>query len=406
MLIFAFVGAGLFCCIGCQPQPETETDFLDAHWKRPLPPQGPPPAVYSPREASLDAATCGSCHTRQFQDWKQARHSRTMAPGILWQLRIFDQAEANECLDCHAPLAEQKALVAQTLQWPARPDGPAPDYVPEDLHMQGLTCAACHVRGHERFGPPSRSALTGRETGLPHGGFTPKPDFEDSRFCAGCHQFPDDGPRLNGKLRQDTYNEWLRSDFSRRGQTCQSCHMPDRRHQWRGITHPPTVRDALDVELELVPLEDGRARLNVEVTNSGTGHHFPAYLVPRVELKILPVDPMGREQAPILNHVFQWRTNIELTEEQFDTRLPSGASVRLGRDIPLPVQAGWSLRAVLDVAPKEHYERMYRDMLKQISRMDPDTAALLRLALGEAEGTRYRTALLERPFAPAEPVAN
>src|SRR5436309_9328506 len=40
-------------------------EFLDRHWRRPLAPQGPPPARFSPLEASLQPEACGTCHPVQ-----------------------------------------------------------------------------------------------------------------------------------------------------------------------------------------------------------------------------------------------------------------------------------------------------------------------------------------------------
>ena len=43
---------------------------------------------------------------------------------------LMNQDQGNRCLRCHAPLAEQKALLALELGWPNAPKQPPPDYVP------------------------------------------------------------------------------------------------------------------------------------------------------------------------------------------------------------------------------------------------------------------------------------
>src|SRR3989475_8055158 len=52
-------------------------EFLDRHWRRPLAPQGPPPARFSPLEASLQPEACGTCHPAQFADWKTRSEEHT-----------------------------------------------------------------------------------------------------------------------------------------------------------------------------------------------------------------------------------------------------------------------------------------------------------------------------------------
>src|SRR5438445_218241 len=37
-------------------------EFIRRHWSQPLAPQGPPPARFSPLEASLHPESCGTCH--------------------------------------------------------------------------------------------------------------------------------------------------------------------------------------------------------------------------------------------------------------------------------------------------------------------------------------------------------
>ncbi|MBK6742366.1 MAG: hypothetical protein IPG66_05050 [Hydrogenophilales bacterium] len=157
----ALLGAMLLGSLGAcgKPAPPQDIDaFLAQHWNDPVPAQGDPPNSFSAIEASLDPKACGSCHTEQYQQWQNALHSHTMGPGIRWQFELLGQNETNRCLRCHAPLAEQKALVARQMGWPNAPAAALPDYVPADLADTGLSCAACHVRGHQRFGPPNPTA--------------------------------------------------------------------------------------------------------------------------------------------------------------------------------------------------------------------------------------------------------
>jgi len=280
--------------------------------------------------------------------------------------------------------------------------------VSADLHREGLTCTACHMRAHGIYGPPARTGLAGDETGLPHGGFTPTAAFEDSRFCASCHQFAQDGPRLNGKLREDTYNQWRASVYPARGQTCQACHMPERRHLWRGISDPDMVRRALDIDLKALPSPGGQTRLQLRLTNTGAGHHFPAYLVPRIEVRVELLDTQGRSRREVLRHTLQWRASLDLLEEQADTRLAAGETRHLQALLHPSPKPGWRLRLTVDVAPKEHYERVYEDMLsKQAHLMRSETLKLLRQALAEARASRYRALTLIHPLPViSAPVAN
>ncbi|MFO1268111.1 MAG: hypothetical protein U1F67_15855 [Rubrivivax sp.] len=90
-------------------------------------------------------------------------------------------------------------------------------------------CAACHVRGHRRFAAAGRGDESGTDIDIdiafdpgapsdprPHGGFVAAEAFADSRFCAGCHQFLPDGPRVAGKLQEDTVAQWQGSGLAAR----------------------------------------------------------------------------------------------------------------------------------------------------------------------------------------------
>lgn len=383
---------GLLPGCGEKPTPTVEA-FLSKHWTEPMPPQGAPPATFSPLEASLSPEACGQCHTEQLAAWRTSLHSKTMGPGLRWQLKLMDQDQGNRCLRCHAPLAEQKALLALEHGWPNAPKQLPPDYVEAGLGHQGLVCAACHVRGHQRFGPPPRGEVA---ADIPHGGFTVSTAFGDSRFCAHCHQFPDDGPSIAGKLMEDTYRQWLASPYAQGPgmQTCQSCHMPDRQHLWRGIHDPEMTRRAIDVTLKLAPLGDGRHEAVATVRNSGAGHHFPTYMVPKVELVFLRHDAGGASQE-LGRHVIGWQVDTPITREIFDTRIPAGEASEFRQPFSAPDGGGWRVELVMRVLPAEHYERIYRDSLRQARKLPAAAVPLLRQALADVEAARYELLRIE-----------
>ncbi len=363
--------------------------FLERHWPDPLPPQGEPPAGFSALEASLGPDACGQCHTMQYADWKASLHSQTMGPGIAWQLHVMSQQGANGCMRCHAPLAEQKALSAIEHRWKNAPAAPPPAHVPPDLHRQGLVCAACHVRRHVRVGPPRRDAAPPPGTAVPHAGFTADSGFQDSRFCAVCHQFPAGGARLNGKLIENTYEEWKASAAAQSGQTCQSCHMPDRRHQWRGIHDADMVRQGLRVSLDVLPGAAGQFRAQAELANVGAGHHLPTYLIPEIVATLELLSPGGSVVAELGRHVVGRKANLELTEELADTRLASGERVSFSGQIPAPTTSGWTVELRVVVHPGKHYEKLFRGVLGRREPLPDEAARLLRLALARTEGSSY-----------------
>ena len=368
--------------------------FLEQHWSRPIPSQGEPPAGFSPLEASLDPKSCAQCHQDKFEEWQGSLHSHTMGPGIRWQLQIADVATAKSCLGCHAPMTEQLALFSQERGW-SRTAARPPDYVPADLHSQGLVCAACHVRAHTRYGPPPNKPVRDE---IAHGGFTVHAAFGDSRFCASCHQFAEDGPRLNGKLREDTYNQWLQTRFSREGKSCQSCHMPERQHLWKGIHDPQMTRSALSVRLDAEQDAQGRLRAKAEVVNTGAGHHFPTYLVPEVLLHLEHVDASGKV-VELASHTLAWRANLALSEELFDQRLQAGASVVLEGEAAA-VGAGGSVRLRVSVAPRQQYRRTFEDyLLRYGERLKPETANLVEQAVVEAQEAEYEFVAAEQQLA-------
>ena len=334
-------------------------DFLDRHWRRPIAPQGAPPLGYSALEASLAPESCGACHPAKHAEWRTTLHARSMGAGVMGQLKALwssDPTSARLCLTCHAPLAEQQ------------PGGRAP--FDATLQSQGVVCSACHVREHRRFGPPRRNAVTAMSRSsvkIPHGGVTRTPAFLASQFCASCHQFGADGPAVNGKPLENTYEEWRVSRFAREGVQCQDCHMPDRRHLWRGIHDPEMVRSGLTITLatdmpRYRPDDEVRARLAIE--NTGVGHQFPTYVTPRVVARMALVDRHGQEFRGSAEERYIGRdVSLDLTRERSDTRIAAGGRFTVEYRRRLDRTSGVLLRAVVRVEPDHFYTGFYESLL-------------------------------------------
>ena len=344
-------------------------EFLASHWAAPRQAQGNAPATAQAPDRSLAPARCGACHRPQLEDWRGSLHSLAMGPGVAGQLVAMSDAERDDCRRCHAPLQEQN-------------DPRSP------LFSEGLVCAACHMREGRVYGPARRdgSALAAAD-GMPHGGWTASPAFEDSRFCATCHQFEADGFALNGKLLENTYEEWRASRHAREGRACQGCHMPERRHLWRGIHDPETTRNAITVQAGALRIESGEISATWELANTGAGHFFPTYVTPRVVVSIRQESSNGAALAGTLQeHLIARTVTADLGAELSDTRIAPDEKRVLGyraRRHPRATHLAIQIR----VEPDAFYTELYRSLLKEDS-SGPGREQIAR-ALGNSLASRY-----------------
>ena len=353
-------------------------NFLQRHWAQPVAPQGKAPKSFSGLEASLEPAACGTCHQRQWKDWETSLHAHAMGPGIMGQLVDVHPADISAlrgCVRCHAPLAEQEASLIKQLRGENR----------DALHEQGLVCAACHVRNNVRYGPPPIKPLF--EGKLPHDGFVSAPAFEDGRFCATCHQFAADGYALNGKPLENTYAEWQASPSAKQGKQCQSCHMPQRRHLWRGIHDPDMTRKGVTIETAPPAVHDGRVSARLTLTNSGTGHYFPTYVTPRVTVRIYQ-ESAGKQiiEETLQERIIARQVSADLSEELADTRLAPGERRVLNYLVPRHPDARAIVMRV-HVEPDYFYSGLYRSVLE--TEPEKKGAILLRAALKNSLESAY-----------------
>jgi len=292
------------------------------------------------------------------------------------------------CQTCHAPLEEQQ---------PYTPEGapaPAERYDPE-LRAQGIVCASCHVRAHQRYGPPRRKEGPPSEERLPHRGFEPRPEFQEARFCATCHQFWND-PGVNGKPIQNTFAEWRASRHADEGRTCQSCHMPDRAHLWRGIHDPEMVRQAVDVRLTEPRMQDGRVRADLELHNRGVGHAFPTYVTPRVFLEVWQEDASGEAlQSSRREAVVGREVDFRRGTESFDTRILPGERFTLEYEAR-KAEGARRLVARVVVDPDHHYRGLFAALGGSYT--DPEALALIEEAHRRTKESAYTLSTKRRPL--------
>ncbi|MEN8168819.1 MAG: multiheme c-type cytochrome [Pseudomonadota bacterium] len=370
-------------------QPDTVDSFLKQHWNRPLAAQGDAPEHFSPLEKSLAPKACAACHAQQYDDWQTTQHSRAMGPGVLGQmLDMAPQAldEHQSCLRCHAPLQEQaQALVSEIKT------------ATGGMHHQGLTCAGCHLRERTVFGPMPRTGRSDTAGSGPHGDFTISSAYEDSRFCAACHQFDADGYALNGKLLENTYQEWSASRYAREGRSCQSCHMPDRRHLWRGIHDPEMTRQGVTIS-STPPRKEGKeidARLVLR--NSNTGHHFPTYVTPRVVMAMWQEDAQGKViEVTRRELIIARQVSPDLSREVADTRLAPDSEAVLAYRVPRHPDAT-QLVSNIRVEPDFFYIGLYQSLLA-LSPPERRGSALIRQALATSKASAFDLHLIQYPL--------
>jgi len=339
--------------------------FLEKHWARPIGSQGQPPQNLTVHGITLDAKSCGKCHVEQFNSWKGSLHAHAMGPGVFGQLvemAPHSRKDHQACIRCHAPLYEQAQSLVNALEKKRR------NPLSHDLTQQGVTCAACHVREYQWYGPSRRDGSSVAESvapEFPHNAWQTTPAFEDSKFCASCHQFSKGDPSVNGKLLENTYEEWRESRFAREGVTCQKCHMPDRRHLWRGIHDPETVGKGVLISNAQLRIEGGIVISALTVESKEIGHLFPTYVTPRVLMEIFQEDREGREiKGTRKRSVIGREVTIDLETEVADTRLAPGEKVTL--DYREPIQkSAVSLVLRVRVEPDEFYTRFYQALIRQ-----------------------------------------
>lgn len=188
----------------------------------------------------------------------------------------------------------------------------------------------------------------------------------------------------------ETFSEWKRSRYATEGITCQNCHMPDRSHEWKGIHDPETARRALTSSF-ILEFKKEKLSIVASLTNTGAGHKFPTYSVPKIFISLSWVRN-GKIYRPLAEKTIGRVTDIDLETEFEDTRLDPGESAVLNAEI---LESDWrkgdKVRFQAIVEPDEFYSRMFQENYDQRKKFGISGSEELRLseALKKVKSSRY-----------------
>lgn len=91
---------------------------------------------------------CGTCHTKQYQEWKESWMGRALAtPPMIMMQRLYMATAKNPnaayCLRCHSPLMEPLGKTEQILQ----------EVLFGEVKSQSIGCTGCHLISELTFNP-------------------------------------------------------------------------------------------------------------------------------------------------------------------------------------------------------------------------------------------------------------
>jgi Zn-finger protein len=280
------------------------TDHAAYPWNEPAPSTDPD-----------DLMACGTCHEWTYAEWFTSRHARAADNGhVTWErerMRKGDPEAPDDCTGCHQP-----AYAVQDPGGPWSPRGVSAGNHCDFCHkiqdvldvMESGALGAYHVvrpdpQGKDRpggihhvFGPLADSTFA-------YMGASYAPVYQESRFCAGCHQGGGRW-RTGSPPKVNTYEEWRAWVADKEGEEakqCQDCHMPGastvaksgavidqvawdglhrsaddvHTHRW-DATNPQFASRGFELHADKQRDEKtGEWIVTVSMTNSGAGHSIP-----------------------------------------------------------------------------------------------------------------------------------
>lgn len=167
---------------------------------------------------SLSAEECGRCHQDHYAEWKLSTHANAWTD-LQFQAELKKESSPFFCINCHIPLENQqeyliRGMIDGDIYQPVRIKNKRWD---KKLRDEGITCAACHVRGNAIVGP------TGTKL-APHKTIKDPKHLSES-LCVNCHNATAViTPTLACSF--ETGDEWSAGPYVGK-KNCIACHMEE-----------------------------------------------------------------------------------------------------------------------------------------------------------------------------------
>lgn len=364
---------GKFLCLGLLLFCKENDLFLDNHWK-----------LSRTRESNfISPMTCGSCHSQQLNAWTNSAHANSFRSGILWQLPKFSHSERENCYKCHLPNKMQIDEVNINL------DNPKINIFRNSFldHKDfSLSCSNCHLRNNIIYGPQPSENLKEElhRKAAPHK-IKIQHEFDQSKFCANCHQNASDGKRVNNKLLMNVYEDWLESKAYKENKNCQNCHMPNRDHSFKGIHDSEFVKNG--IQFQFIRFEK---KIKFTLRNIHVGHKFPAYSVPRILIYV------KKENRTFQLDEIGWIISLDLQNEIKDQRIQQGESFQKDYDIEeiknlFQIKSNQLTNFAFEIwiAPRYHYGKIFSYILEKEKHITPFEKFHLQKSIDDEIKSRY-----------------
>lgn len=178
----------------------------------------------------MRAEDCGSCHQKIYSQWRKSTHAYAMKdPQFLIEM-IKPESPSWLCLNCHAPIENQRQKVAVGLinGKVLQPIYKRIESFDKKFRYEGVTCAVCHVRTD----PISKESYIRGPYGSEHAPHPVKKEPDQLRnTCERCHNPQGEAITENLVCWFKTTEEFQQASAllgkgRQKVKYCSECHMP------------------------------------------------------------------------------------------------------------------------------------------------------------------------------------
>jgi len=294
------------CVVGLLGCSQRDSELSNAFSQGKLPIQR---TALSASTLSLSAGACQTCHKDIYRQWRSSQHGKAYTNPVFRQ--GFAEEPLAQCMNCHAPLWENKKSSFDK----------AYSYKAFDLPVvnEGINCAVCHLRNDRIISGNSDAAqLTGCLMPLKY-----DPELKQTKFCANCHQFnfpAQSSPQVvHGNVpMQETVSEFRQTGWHNEGKSCQHCHFKRGNHNANSAHSSQNLKSAMRFSGKYIEAEDKTGRfLHAKIGFKNIGHHFPTGDL----FHILTLYVYDAEDRVVAHHDFDKHVRVSDRKLLYDSRI-------------------------------------------------------------------------------------